>query len=93
MSRKAEKMSFSMCDETCPALDQMVYGAYDEITKKLNLDEKQREIVFNILIEEYTDKFKDVGTHLLRASLNEACERILELEVEVEELEYEIKNS
>ena len=93
MSRKSQKMSFEMCAETCPALDQMVYGAYDEICKKLDLEEKQRGIVFNILNEDYIDRFKDVGTHLLRDALNSACELILELEDRIDELEYEIKNS
>lgn len=93
MSNKAKRMSFNLCDETCPALEQMVYGAYDDICKKLDLNDNQREIVFNILIEEYCEKFKDVGTHLLRDALNKCCENVLDLEDRIDELEYEIKNS
>lgn len=90
MSRKAEKMSFGLCGETCPALDGLVYAAYDEISKKLDLDERSREVVFNILLDDYCEKFKDVGTHLLRSALNEACETIINLEDKIDDLEYGI---
>lgn len=93
MSNKSIKMSFNMCEETCPALEQMVYGAYDEICKALNLVDSDMEKVFNILIEDYIEKFKDVGTHLLRGALNDACENIIDLTDKIEELEYELKNS
>ena len=93
MSRKAEKLSFGLCGETCPALDNKVYSAYQEICKSLDLGEDGREIVFNILMEKYIEEFKEVGTHLLRGALNEACETIIELEDKISELEYEISNS
>lgn len=86
-------MSFDYCDETCPALDASVYDAYSEISEKLSLNEDQRKIVFNVLIEDYLEKFKNVGTHLLRDALNNACENIIDLEDKIDELEYEIKNS
>lgn len=93
MSRKADRLSFGMCGETCPALDNKVYEAYQDICEALKLDCDNKRIVFEILIEIYLDKFKDVGTHLLRNSLTEACETIIELESKVDELECEIKNS
>lgn len=93
MSRKAEKLSFGLCSETCPALDNKVYSAYQEICESLELSEDGREIVFNILMEKYIEEFKDVGTHLLRHALNTACETIIELEDKVDELEYEIRKS
>ena len=93
MSRKHIKMSFDYCGETCPELDASVYDAYNEISEKLSLNEDQRKIVFNVLIEDYLEKFKNVGTHLLRDALNSACENIIDLEDKIDELEYEVKNS
>lgn len=76
----AKRLSIDMCKETCPALEYEVYTAYEEICKKLNLESDKQEIVHNILIDTYCEKFKDVGTHLLRDALNTACENILSLE-------------
>lgn len=90
MSKKSKKMSFGYCGETCPSVDGVFYKAYDEICEKLNLDEKDREFVFNLLVEDYCQEVKEVGTFLLRDSLDSACERIEELEDEVENLKYKI---
>ena len=84
----AKRLSIDMCKETCPALEYEVYTAYEEICKKLNLESDKQEIVHNILIDTYCEKFKDVGTHLLRDALNTACENILSLEDKIDDLEY-----
>ena len=83
MSRKAERLSFNMCAETCPNLEDAVYSAYDEISKALSLNERDKETVFELLIEKHVEKFKEAASYKLRDALNEACEKIIELESEM----------
>lgn len=90
---KAEKLSFALCPETCPKVNEHFENTFDEIVTAFSLDEINQEILYNLLVEVLSDKIKDDGTLLLRNALNTACDQIIELKSKIEDLNYELRGS
>lgn len=90
MSSYAKRAAFSAYHETCPYVDEAVYGLLNEISEKLNLTFAQ-EKEFWPLVDVCTSKIKDQTTGL-RDALIEAYKQVEEVQEEMEEAVAELQS-
>lgn len=78
-SIKADKLSYSLIDQTCPTLDCLEMTALNIIEEKKILDDDQMKIVSDV-VGNLIRHIKDQATEKLREQLTYACDNWLEYE-------------